>query len=126
MLLSALRRRKAPPRARNPSNAIIGNALAVAGSILSASAAGVDATSVWAGGGVTTSATCTSSPVGLMAMMGARLSSTTMGASADLIGSAISRGISAGVNKTGTLVALASSIAFDFGYTNSSPQFLPG
>ena len=43
---------------------------------------------------VTTWASCTSSPVGWMAMIGARFNSTTTGASADLIGSATSTGIS--------------------------------
>jgi len=49
------------------------------------------------GGGVTTWAISTSSPVGWMALIGACLSCTTTGASGVLIGSATSTGISAGV-----------------------------
>ena len=78
------------------------------------------------GGGVTTWAISTSSPVGWMALIGACLSCTTTGASDVLIGSATSTGISAGVKGTGVFLALASSIALIFGWTNPSPEFPAG
>ena len=87
-VLSTARSAKAPARASSPSSPISGNVLAVAGS--ACSAAGASRCFSQAGGGVTTSASCTSSPVGWIAMIGARFSSTTTGASADLIGSATS------------------------------------
>src|SRR5579864_9131714 len=102
--------------ASSPNNPMSGNGLAVLGSAgSSAVTATVSATS--AGGGVTTSANRTSSPVGLMAMIGASFNCTTTGSSTDLIGSATSRGISTAVKSTGVFVALASSMALAFGYT---------
>ena len=106
----------AAPRLMNPSSIASGTGLAVDGSsvLCTIGAGATAATSACAGGGVTTSASCASSPVGLMAIIGARLSSITIGSTADLIGSATSRGSSTGVNRTGVLVALANSIAFAF------------
>src|ERR1017187_10303693 len=97
----------------SPNNAISGNRLAVEGRVCSATTGASATTST--GGGVTTSASCTSSPVGLAAMIGAALNCATTGSSPDLMGSAISRGSSAGVNRTGMLLALASAIALAFG-----------
>src|ERR1035441_7826957 len=77
--------------------------------------------SVWAGvgaaagGGSTTLANSTGSPVGATASMGAVLKAS-MGADASSIG----------VSRTGWLVSLASSRALDFAYTNSSPHSRPG
>ena len=59
-------------------------------------------------------------------MIGARLNSTTTGASVVFTGSVTSIGNSAGVNNTGIFVALAISSAFAFGHTNSSPHWRPG
>src|ERR1700693_3126195 len=102
---------KAALSASNPNSPISGNGLAVFGS--SAGSATVDATS--AGGGVTTSATCTASPVGWMAMIGACFNCTTTGSSAVTMGAATSKGISTSVKSTGVLVALASSMALALG-----------
>src|ERR1039458_251869 len=85
----------APPSVRSPNNAISGNRLAVEGRVFSTTT-GASATTSTGGGGVTTSASCTSSPVGLAAMTGAALNWATTGSSADLMGSATSRGSSAG------------------------------
>src|SRR5581483_6659498 len=105
---------KAPQRAINPNSPIIGNVLPVAGSVV---AAGVLATcvSARAGGGVTTSTSCTSSPVGLIAMIGAWRSCIRTGGSASLAGSVTSTGISTAAKRIGVLVILASSIALAFG-----------
>src|SRR3954468_9923282 len=81
---AAVRSAKAPNRASIPNIAIIGSGLAVPGSVFAGS---LFAVAVITGGGVTATASCTSSPVGRIAIIGARLSSTINGASADLIGS---------------------------------------
>src|SRR5689334_19056021 len=111
MRVAAVRSTKAPQSARIPNIAIVGTGLPVLGSDFT----GSFALALITGGGVTATASCTSSPVGLMAIIGARFSSTTTGASAVLIGSATSTGSSTAVNRTGTFVLLASSIAFAFG-----------
>src|ERR1039458_1596143 len=102
----------APPSVMSPNNAISGNRLAVEGRVFATT--GASAITSTGGGGVTTSASCTSSPVGLAAMIGAALNWATTGWSVDLMGSATSRGSSAGVNRTGMLLALAIAMALAF------------
>src|ERR1035441_2223650 len=105
----------APPSVMSPNNAISGNRLAVEGRVFSTTTGAASAITSTGGGGVTTSASCTSSPLGLAAMIGAALNWARTGAAADLGVWAMWRGSSAGVNRTGMLLALAIAIALAFG-----------
>ena len=102
---------KAPARASIPNKATSGIELPVAGSRRRAFCC--DQYS--AGGGVTTCAISTSSPVGWIAFTGALSSSTTTGSAGVLIATATSGAISAAVKRTGVLVSFAKTIARAFG-----------
>src|SRR5579863_3179744 len=106
----------AAPSDSIPQSAINGSELAVAGRLSTGNWVGTDAvTGNSAGGGVTTTASSTCSPVGWIAMIGACFNCTTTGWSTVVIGAATSTGSSRGVKSTGVLVAAAISIALAFG-----------